>query len=84
MYVALVGGYKIHIRGSEKTSEVHVYNIKRGGALPGFLSLFTFSLLTERSRMGHRVIKYIYRVGNQYAECEKQLVFAVYDPTPTK
>ena len=48
------GGYKIHIRGSEKTSEVHVYN--GGGSYQAFFFIHFFPVeQTMSSGMGHRV-----------------------------
>ena len=57
-----------------------------GGALPAFFFLLFFPFQQTTSGIGHRV-KYcsFFRVGNQYAECERQqsrgFVFAAFDPT---
>ena len=42
-----------------------------GGALPDFFFCSLFPVQQTTRGIGHRV-KYFFRVGNQYAECEKQ------------
>ena len=42
------------------------------GALPDFLCCSLFPVQQTTSGIGHRV-KSFFRVGNQYAECERQL-----------
>ena len=41
-----------------------------GGMLPDFFFCSLFPVQQTTSGIGHRV-KYVFRVGNQYAECEK-------------
>ena len=42
-----------------------------GGMLPDFVFCSIFPVQQTTSGIGHRV-KQFFRVGNQYAECEKQ------------
>ena len=45
-----------------------------GGMLPDFFFCYIFPVQQTTSGIGNRVKKYhsFFRVGNQYAECEKQ------------
>ena len=51
------------------------------GALPDFLFCSFFPAQKTTSRLGHRV-QVVFRVGNQYAECEKQQQFSFNNSHP--